>query len=172
MGNVNGNALPRGQVEYFQQAARKLCPSGHSPAIWIDTSCVLVMKFARSRAIGTLVETYKNVDKALVLDRELQSYRSSSRTEMATRIVMGKWMQRLWTFQAAALVDDPYAVGIRAVCKSTTVQESICGRILGTGFRRPRPSLCMIVVKKMTHCTPNFLSRMWPGERERYEDLR
>ena len=144
LGNVEDNSLPQCQVEYFQSLLREMYPKDHLAAIWIDTLCVPTTKHAanfhcdkgernpRSLAIGKLADTYKKADKVLVLDRELQQYRYTSSTEMATRIVVCRWMQRLWTFQEAYLANGFSALSFQFLDKIASLAEIASGK-LGSG---------------------------------------
>lgn len=73
-------------------------------ALWIDALCIPAIKDVRNLAIELMAQTYRDAAAVLVIDsviREISS--SASREEKLFYVLASGWIQRLWTFQEAAL---------------------------------------------------------------------
>ena len=92
------------------------------PALWIDTLCVPVRRDAREvrqQALRGLRHVYRDADKVLILDQELQgilldqlSWKrpQNDRTQVMFRFAMSSWNSRLWTLEEGRLATDLYLV--------------------------------------------------------------
>lgn len=127
LGNAQDNSLPRCQLArlrtivdasygyYGEPVATKvekgvswikrlaLTLGGALTPIWIDTLCVPVHKRLRKLAISRLKQTYRQADRVIVLDAELQTSPFNSLVEALTRISCSGWIRRLWTLQEGIL---------------------------------------------------------------------
>ncbi|PCH37220.1 hypothetical protein WOLCODRAFT_159523 [Wolfiporia cocos MD-104 SS10] len=78
-----------------------LVPGG---AFWMDSLCVPRQKDMRRKAIGLMVQTYRDAEIVLVIDAGIRSFSVNSSTEeKLLRVLMSEWMQRLWTLQETIL---------------------------------------------------------------------
>jgi hypothetical protein len=78
-------------------------------AFWIDTLCIPEIDDMRHRAIGLMAQTYREAEAVLVIDSGLRDVSSRAPLEEKMfHVVFSRWMQRLWTFQEAALAKKVY----------------------------------------------------------------
>lgn len=115
LGNARNNSLPRCQllrlhslISSLNAVPRSASDNAESAvSVWIDTLCIPVQKkhrASRKMSIQNLASIYRNADKVLVLDAELQQATSRCSTmEIAARILCSSWTQRLWTLQEGAM---------------------------------------------------------------------
>ncbi|KAL9621541.1 MAG: hypothetical protein Q9160_004071 [Pyrenula sp. 1 TL-2023] len=112
MGNTQANALPRCQLQHLTSLVQQLYPSSTAPvSFWIDTICCPVKpRWARSKAITLMRQTYRDADKVLVLDNYMRKYPALDVPvfEPFARIYHCGWTQRLWTLQEGVLARSLY----------------------------------------------------------------
>ncbi|KAG0616069.1 hypothetical protein M758_5G087600 [Ceratodon purpureus] len=100
--------LPACQIKRLAKMASKILgdPGG---AFWVDTLCIPEIDDLRDRAIGLMAQTYKDARAVLVIDSSLREISSSApREDKLLYVLSTQWMQRLWTFQEAALARRLY----------------------------------------------------------------
>src|SRR5262249_47293206 len=94
---------------------------------WIDTLCVPIDQHGATRklAIARINQTYREASGTLVIDAELCSQRSThcSSTEIALRISLSRWAQRLWTLQEA-IASNVFLVSFADGCINSTELEA------------------------------------------------
>jgi hypothetical protein len=105
--------LPGCQIKRLAQMARRILEhrgrDARGGAFWIDTLCIPEIDALRHRAIGLMGQTYKEAEAVLVIDSGLRDISSSAPLEeIMFHMVFSRWMQRLWTFQEAALAKKLY----------------------------------------------------------------
>ncbi|KAL9615734.1 MAG: hypothetical protein Q9160_009300 [Pyrenula sp. 1 TL-2023] len=112
MGNTKANALPRCQLQQLTKLVQQLYSSTTAPiSFWIDTICCPVNpRWARSKAITSMRQTYRDAEKVLVLDSYMRMYPALGVPifEPFARICHCGWTQRLWTLQEGVLARSLY----------------------------------------------------------------
>jgi hypothetical protein len=105
MGNMKANGLPCCQLLRVQSLVNALYPESLWPVpFWMDTICVPRKYPARSIAITTMKDIYKNADTVLVLDAVLmQTNDKAEATEILLRLRGSTWVTRLWMYHEAGL---------------------------------------------------------------------
>lgn len=74
------------------------------PTFWIDSLCVPYQHHLRKKAIMLMAKTYSLASGVIVLDRHVQNFRPTLCIEELLLTICGSgWMERLWTYQEAAL---------------------------------------------------------------------
>lgn len=146
LGNPKDNSLPSCQVARLDNMIRSLYPDRQELIpYWVDTICVpIVPAEARSLAIIKLRKTYKEADKVLVVDANLEKIDSSQLfvPEIALYITCSTWLTRLWTLQEGALAQSLYfkfadrIIDVVALERSLRYDKSLeeYGSLLGALF--------------------------------------
>ncbi len=118
---MKSNALPKCVLAALQISVDLLCFGRKSPnktmPFWIDTLCVPHDREYRKLAIVRMASTYTAASAVLVIDWYMTtiSYKSDH-LEIFARLVMSRWMRRLWTYQEQMLAKEIwllFADGIR-----------------------------------------------------------
>jgi hypothetical protein len=120
--------LPGCQIKRLAQMTRRILEAhgraSGGGAFWIDTLCIPEIDDMRHRAIGLMAQTYREAEAVLVIDSGLlQISNKAPLEEKMFHVVFSRWMQRLWTFQEAALAKKVYfefsdaLVSLDALCK-------------------------------------------------------
>ena len=111
LGNPARNALPRCQLQYLDDLARRFSPpttkEGGSlkTLLWLDTLCCPVSpEDAKKRALSEMKRTYQEATFVLVVESSLRLHESREldTEETWARILSSGWMRRLWTLQEGA----------------------------------------------------------------------
>lgn len=98
LGNAVANSIPACQLRRLQRLVCDL--TGKETLFWFDTLCVpRFPQRTRRRAIEGIRDVYKNAEKVLVLDEELQETRIQDHSFMGVvmSLNLSSWMRRLWT---------------------------------------------------------------------------
>lgn len=113
LGNPKENSLPQCQLGLLQERVNALYTTRSSHVntletssqdipFWIDTLCVPAQQASEEKAtaIASMAKIYKEADKVLVIDSDLEAASCDSPVvEISTRIAISSWWTRLWTLQ-------------------------------------------------------------------------
>jgi hypothetical protein len=112
LGNPRGNGMVACQLSRLRELAGKLLDFAGGPVFfWIDTLLIPIESRAhRAIAIRQMHEVYANAYKTIVLDADLMTLRvgGGDYIEIAMRITICGWMQRLWTLQEGVMSRSIY----------------------------------------------------------------
>ncbi|KAJ3557304.1 hypothetical protein NPX13_g9955 [Xylaria arbuscula] len=108
MGNPSVNGLNACQLQRIQNCVNKLFPDEvGNTFFWMDTLCVPLQTNIRNTAIVRMAKTYAHASKVLVLDSWLEQWDfNGDPRQLAARISISDWNQRLWTYQEALLARE------------------------------------------------------------------
>ena len=119
LGNPSKNTLPSCQIRRLFSLIKQIGPS--DVMLWIDTLSVPIQLKYKELAMTKLRDVYRNADKVLVLDRNLQQV-GSHWLEQRLQLMCSEWMRRLWTLQEGRLASDLY---IQFANRATPLSELI-----------------------------------------------
>ena len=110
LGNARHNALARCQIFRLSKLVKVLNAAENQSTqellLWCDTLCCPTQPDdAKNLALSRMTRTYEKAAFVLVLTSALLIHNSESLSyeEMWTTIMIGAWMQRVWTLQEAVL---------------------------------------------------------------------
>jgi hypothetical protein len=103
LGGSTETGLHRCQTLRLQTLVSQLMSISPAP-FWIDTLCIPEQIEYRNAAILQMRNVYQNATAVLVLDKSIQTCKTTASTEeILLSIYSSPWMQRMWTYQEAVL---------------------------------------------------------------------
>jgi hypothetical protein len=104
LGSVSEKGLPTCQIRRLSQMVSCIPNCIAKPTFWIDSLCVPSETVSRKKAILLMSKTYSEAAGVIILDRQIQNFSPTTCIEEFLLTICGSgWMERLWTYQEAAL---------------------------------------------------------------------
>ena len=104
LGSTSEQGLPKCQIRRLSNMVSKTPFCTGKPTFWIDSLCVPYQHDFRKKAIMLMAKTYSLASGVIVLDCHVQNFSPTPCIEELLLTICGSgWMERLWTYQEAAL---------------------------------------------------------------------